>query len=81
MTTKPEPTKTVAEHFETIDGCTVASVSEGRVELTLTAMSNCPNGLPGGRESADVLVDAWGYGYTLEFPDEDTCVVLDGGGE
>jgi len=50
-------TETVVEHFENVDGCSVADVSEGRVELTVTCMENGPNQLPGGRQSSDVLVD------------------------
>ncbi len=68
-------TETVVEHFENVDGCSVADASEGRVELTVTCMENGPNQLPGGRQSSDVLVDAWGYSYTVEYTDENTCVV------
>lgn len=67
--------ESVVEHFENVDGCSVANVSDGRVELTVTCMSNVPNALPGGRQSADVLTDAWGYSYTVEYTDENTCVV------
>ncbi len=75
MEAQKTQTEAVVDHFENVDGCSVADVSEGRVELTVTCMENCPNALPGGRKSVDVLVDVWGYSYTVEYTDENTCVV------
>jgi len=68
-------TDKVAENFKNVNGCSVADVSNGCVELTVTCMTNCPNMLPGGRKSADVLTNVWGYTYTVEFVDDETCIV------
>ena len=74
MTTQNE-TQEVAEHFKTVNGCSVANVTDGRIELTVTCMNNCPNALPGGRKSATVLTDTFGYTYNVEYTDDETCVI------